>query len=155
MTNAAAREVRSVPQLFRGPRPYVSEASFTVLLMSLRASGGVLTGDGVVLLLRDYRDQPLSWLARAIVRREIVHIMWRSQVMVPMFQFRPEDMALREGMQSVLATLAPVYDDWEIARWFGEPNVWLRGKSPAACVSLDARGVHDAARADSFIAGGD
>ncbi len=149
-----SREPQPALRLLRNAPLYASEASLASLLSSLRSSGGVLAGDRLVLLLRDFHPQPISWLARAIVKRELVHITWRSQVLVPMFQFKLEDMSVREGISDVLATLVSIYDDWELAHWFAEPNEWLHGRSPAELIGLDARGVHDAARADRFVGGG-
>ena len=73
---------------------------------------------------------------------------------MPLFQFDLADMSIRPDAAAVLAELVGTLDDWELARWFAEPNAWLRGRMPVEALALDAQAVLDAARADRFVAHG-
>jgi len=124
------------------------------LLHGFRSCGGIVNGDAFAAMLRDRCDQAISVLARRIVRREMVHVPWRSQLLVPLFQFEPLDLSVREGVCTVMQTLAPIYDDWEMASWFAEPNESLGGRRPAELVVQDPDAVIQAARADWFVVQG-
>ena len=71
-----------------------------------------------------------------------------------MFQFDLADMALQPGTAAVLAELAGIFDDWELAAWFAEPSVWLQGRIPADVLDSDVQAVVAAARADRFVVRG-
>lgn len=122
------------------------------LLEGFRRSGGFVSGDALALMLWPHCAQRVSLVARRIVRRELVHVYWRSEILVPLFQFDPADMVLRHGVRHVLEMLAPAYDDWDIATWFAEPSGWLRGLRPADAIGRDPAEVVEAARADCFLA---
>jgi hypothetical protein len=124
------------------------------MLQGFRGSGGLVSGDALAAMLRLRCEQPISFVARRIVQRELVHVCWRSEILVPLFQFDPADMALRRGVPHVLEMLAPAYDDWDIAMWFAEPSAWLGGQRPADAIGRDPAGVMEAARADCFLAKG-
>jgi hypothetical protein len=112
-------------------------------------SGGLVSGDTLAAMLRPHCDQPISSVARRIVRGELVHLSWHSQILVPLFQFDLSDMSLRNGVRHVIETLAPAHDDWGIATWFAEPSVWLDGQRPADVVGRDPARVMQAARASA------
>jgi len=116
--------------------------------------GGFASGDEVAWRMRRDHEQPISTLAKWIVRREIVSLVWRSQLLVPLFQFNNDDMQVREIVRDVLAELADVFDDWELATWFAQPNAFLRNDRPVDFVSIDDAGLLHAARADRFVARG-
>jgi len=126
--------------------PVAPERQLAALMANLQASGGVMGGDAVVTLLREHREQSISWLARSVVRREIVHVSWREQLFVPMFQFDRNGMKVHEVVRDVLATLTPVLDDWALATWFAEPNARLRNRRPADIVGPEPQAVREAAR---------
>jgi hypothetical protein len=117
-------------------------------------TGGILSGDSLSLLLRERSDQPISLLARWIVRRRIVSFEAHRQRWVPMFQFDPVTMNVIDGAQRAIAELRDVFDDWELMVWFATSNAWLGGDSPANAMAADAPGVLAAARADRFVAAG-
>jgi hypothetical protein len=123
------------------------------LLEGFRQSGGLVAGDAVAAMLRPHCDQPLSTLARSILRRELVHVCWHTQVLVPLFQFDGREMSLRHGVRQVIEALAPAYDDWDIAAWFAEPSPWLNGQRPADVVGRDPAAVLEAARVDGVLTG--
>ena len=113
--------------------------------------GGLMTGDDLALLLRSTIDQPISRVAQWIARRKVVNFVWRAQFLLPAFQFEPVSMLPRPHVGEVIAELADVYDDWEIAAWFAAPNSALDDKAPAQAIATDVRAVVRAARADRFV----
>jgi hypothetical protein len=119
-----------------------------------RSTGGLLGGDELATLLRETSGQPVSVLARWIVAREAVSFEWHGQTLLPLFQFERFNLSLRSGVSRVVRELADVFDNWEMALWFAQPNAWLGDSAPADLVGIDARAVFDAARADRFVAVG-
>lgn len=119
-----------------------------------RASGGIMSGDRVIQLLRQDFDQPISTLARWIVDRDVVSFELQGQIWLPMFQFGTADRKVRPGVMHVIRELRAVFDDWELAEWFAQPNSSLRGEVPATVVLHDERAVLEAARVDRFVAAG-
>ena len=117
-------------------------------------TGGLLSGSDVAHRLRRFHDQPLSTLGRWIVARSIVHFEWRSHILVPLFQFDAEEMALRPVVVNVLQELCEVLGDWELAHWFVQPNCWLSDAAPVDALGSEPEAVIDAARADRYIARG-
>ncbi|MDQ0572590.1 hypothetical protein QFZ42_004424 [Variovorax paradoxus] len=71
-----------------------------------------------------------------------------------MFQFAPAGLVVRPSVASVLAHLSDVFDDWELAFWFAQPNDWLQGALPFDIVGRDGGAVYEAALADRFVAAG-
>lgn len=52
---------------------------------------------------------------------------WQSRTWLAIFQFNLFDMTRPPALGQVLAELIPVYDHWELANWFAQPNPWLVG----------------------------
>jgi hypothetical protein len=129
-------------------------AAFSALASAYRRCGGLACGDELLRLAGSRIPQPISALARRIVSREVISLSWQSVVLLPMFQFELPTMSLREGPRRVLLELDGVFDDWELARWFVEPNCWLADAAPIDRIDNDLPGVLQAARADRFIARG-
>jgi hypothetical protein len=116
--------------------------------------GGLRTDDEVQIMLRRHTSQPLSVLAKGIVQRRIVSITRVGQRWIPLFQFDRATMTVLGGVAAVVAELAPVLDDEELAAWFAMPNRLLDGYAP---VRFDRNGwlpVIAAARADRFLVAG-
>ena len=132
----------------------VAKGQFAEMSRTYGLYGGLATGDEVVWRMKDRWRQPISVLAKWIVGRSIVNVAWRSCFLIPVFQFTPH-MGIRTGVSAVLDELASVFDDWEIAFWFAEPNAWLRGERPLDLVSIDDAAITEAARADRFVARAD
>jgi len=132
----------------------VEDRQFLQMQQVYSRTGGLLSGTDVAHRLRRHRDQPLSTLARWIVARAIVNFEWHSHILVPMFQFEPEDMSLRPAMVELMREFKDVLDDWECACWFAEPNVWLHDAAPVDLLRVEPAQVLDAARADRFIVRG-
>lgn len=93
-------------------------------------------------------------LTRRIVCREVVTFSWRCETHVPMFQFDRTTWSIHAGVLTLLAELAPVFDDQEVARWFVQPNQWLGDVLPHKHLSHDFNAVLHAARTDRFVAAG-
>ena len=64
------------------------------------------------------------------------------------------DMTPQPQLATVLAELAWIYDPWELANWFVQPNASLAERTPADAVRADLSLVLRAARADRSIANG-
>ena len=117
-------------------------------------SGGLCTGDELALRLRVHSAQPISLLARWIVSREVISFQLHLQTMLPLFQFDLAEMVVRPEVSAIIGELSGVFDDWDLALWFAEPNVWLDDRAPIEVCVFDARAALHAARADRFVANG-
>ena len=84
----------------------------------------------------------------------MVTIQWRSQTLLPLFQFDLQSSSLRPPIERVIAELTGVFDDFELAIWFAQPNSWLDGAMPVHVLGRDVPAVLGAARADRFVATG-
>jgi hypothetical protein len=124
------------------------------MVQAYRRTGGLVSSDEVVPLLRRRIAQPISLLARWIVDRSVVSFVWQSQTLLPLFQFDLSDMSLRSGAAEVVAELTGAFDDWDLATWFARPNSWLRDAAPVDVIDADQPAVLQAARADRYIARG-
>ena len=121
---------------------------------AFQASGGAMTGSEVAELLRLRLDQPISLLARWIVSGQVVTFAWRSNLLLPLFQFDFDRSVLRDGLRQVLVEFAAVQNEPQIALWFARPNTLLAGSKPADALSTNASAVVAAARADRVVASG-
>ena len=124
------------------------------LMDAFRATGGVVSGDALAMQLRRRLDQPLSLLARWIVKRQVLSFECHSQTLLPMFQFDPSGLTVHPGLRPVMAELIDVFDERELVDWFATPSCWLSGASPVAVFADDVPAVLRAARADRFVATG-
>ncbi|HXD06942.1 MAG TPA: hypothetical protein VN680_12885 [Burkholderiaceae bacterium] len=114
--------------------------------------GGLFSSDTVARLMRQSTEQPISRLAHWMVERTVVQIGWRAQTLLPLFQFVPHEMTLRPQVAQIVRELSDAYDDWDVAWWFANSNVFLDGALPVDVLERDAQAVLNAARADRFIA---
>jgi hypothetical protein len=122
------------------------DARLSTLMSSFGERGGVASSDEVISLMRPYWRQPISMLARWIVTRQLVNFTWRTQLLLPLFQFDRPRMTPREGVVDAVRVLAEGLDDEAIALWFVEPNPWLQGASPMSVELSDPDGLLEAAR---------
>ncbi len=152
-SHATVRDVRlhGLPPAPQVPGS-ISDEQSAFLQRAFQRSGGLASGDELALFLRSHCDQPVSMLARWIVRREVLSVVWRSQTLVPMFQFELIRCSVRAGVPETIAELTAAFDDVEIITWFAKPNCWLADAAPADVVQADMPAVLHAARADRFIA---
>lgn len=114
--------------------------------------GGVVSVNELLALFCGVSTQPISRIARWIVERRLVRIEWRSQTLLPLFQFDLQGYSLRPGIEQIIAELSGVFDDLDIAIWLTQPNYWLNSDVPAQVFSYKLPAVLDAARADRFVA---
>ena len=133
---------------------HLDDRQFLDMSRAFAGQGGWVSGDEMAQRMRCHRDQPLSVLARWIVKREIVNIAWHSQILIPVFQFSSDALQIRLVVRAALAELKGVFDDWEIAAWFAQTNVWLGEQRPLDLAAGNHVAVIEAARADRFIARG-
>ena len=129
-----------------------TDDQFVAMLNAYRGSGG-LARDGELVALSRHRSGPdADTLAKWIAEREVIGFEWQSRTWLPVFQFNLFDMTRPPALEQVLAELNPVYDSWELANWFAQPNPWLADRVPAETLELDPFSVLQAARASRFIA---
>ncbi|MDR6858518.1 hypothetical protein [Variovorax guangxiensis] len=138
-----AREVRRAKDL-----------EFAAMERAYHRTGGLALGDELAQRLGERLEQPISVVARWIVSRTVLSFGWRSQTLLPLFQFDAKDMSLRPAVADVVRELVDVFDDWELAVWFAQPNGWLRYAAPVDAIGRDPSAVLCAARAERFVARG-
>jgi len=126
----------------------------TAMIRAYSATGGVASGDTIASLLRPHTDQPISRIARWIVAGHVVSFVWRSETLLPLFQFDLASMSVRPGTLSVITELSGALDNWELARWFAQPNACLAGAAPADTIAADLSAVLRAARTDRLVING-
>lgn len=133
---------------------YFSHQGFDAIIDAYKTSGGTARADDLALLLEEKCKGNFVSVAKRIVSRDIFSFEWQNHFWVPMFQFHPHDMAIKQEVRRVVHELAAVLDNWTLAHWFTEPNAWLRGQRPVDRVDTHFSDVLDAARADRFVAAG-
>jgi hypothetical protein len=138
----------------RQAEEHQKNGQFVTVLNAFRASGGLAREQEVATRIKNHRGDEVSPLAGWLSKRQICSFEWQSKLWIPMFQFNPSSVTLRTGLNAVLSELAPVYDDWEIATWFAEPNPWLADCSPADVLAVAPTQVHHAARTERFVQAG-
>ncbi len=112
--------------------------------------GGYLSADELMRALRPRLSQPISAIARWIVRREVLSVERQGRLMLPSFQFSRPALEPLPVIRLVLEELSDVLDDAELASWFYRSNDWLDGCTPACVIRSRAEAVHRAARADRW-----
>jgi len=105
-------------------------ADFATLRAAFSGSGGLARGDELAQLLQDRCRGDFLSLARLIAARRIFSFPWHHSLWVPMFQFDPLDLSIRDTPQQVAAHLAGGLDGWALALWFALPNRCLAGWRP-------------------------
>ena len=164
--NALARPTRkqkpSVGRLEERTEPGVANrissvptsAGFAALLSAFRATGGVVRGNELAMMLEDLKMGDLASLGRAMAEREICSFQWRSAFWIPMFQFDLDNLSFKPGPRRILQELSGVLDEWMLTAWFAQPNSWLSGCKPVDLLASNWPAVHEAARADRCVAAG-
>jgi len=125
---------------------------FIAMLDSYRPSGGLARAQEVAALSERHGGPDVATLTNWIAKREVICFDWQSHTWFPLFQFNPFDMTRHQGLGTLFAELATVYDAWELANWFAQPNPWLANRVPADTFLSDLGAVLHAARADRFRA---
>lgn len=131
-----------------------SSQGFDRLISAYKASGGTARADDLALLLAEKGQGGFVSLAKAIVRREVFSIEWNNHFWLPMFQFELCDMSMKRSVRKILCELTHVLDNWTLAAWFAEPNIWLKNRCPVDMLDSNFPAVFAAARADRFVAAG-
>lgn len=150
----ALADPRAAPRSSAGCLELVEERQFLEMHDAYARSGGLIGGADLALRLRERCDQPLSKLARWIVERRIVCIHRHEHMIIPLFQFDPVDLAPTPCVAAVLRELNGALDAWDIAAWFVQPNLWLRGATPVDVIAREPQAVIEAARVDRYIVRG-
>ena len=127
---------------------------FDAIISAYQLSGGTTRADDLEVMLEEKRKHRFVSVARQIALRDIFSFEWQSQFWVPMFQFYPQDLKVRQEVVRVVHELTSVLDNWTLAVWFTEPNSWLRGRRPVDMMDSHFSDVLNAARADRFVAAG-
>ena len=127
---------------------------FEALKVAYADYGGATEADDLTLLFEEKRKGDFVSVAKRIVSNEIFSFEWQNHFWVPMFQFHPHDMSVKQEVRRVVHELDAVLDNWALALWFTEPNAWLKGKRPVDMVDRQFSEVLHAARADRFVASG-
>ncbi len=124
---------------------------FVTLLNAFRRSGGLARAEEVAARFKRQGISDMSPLAGWIVKRQVISVEWQSKIWLPLFQFNPQGMSLRTGLGSVLSELVTLYDDWDLAAWFAQPNPWLSDALPADALAIVPAQVLNAARAERTV----
>jgi hypothetical protein len=120
---------------------------FVALLEAFRATGGTAPGEIVGRLLDEHQVGHAGSLARLVDTGQVFGFEWRASLWIPMFQFNPDDLALKAGAQRARAELPPQWSGWRVASWFVAPSARLDGRCPADVLDLHLESVLQVARA--------
>lgn len=131
-----------------------ADHQFIAMLDAFRDSGGLAPVQEVVTLFKRCNGSDLRTLAGLIADKKVISFEWASKVWLPLFQFNRVDMRPQVGLGPVLAQLTSVFNAWQLANWFAQPNPWLWDRTPATMLGLDLSAVLHAARADRFVVDG-
>ena len=129
-----------------------TDGQFVSMLNAYRGSGGLARDKELLSSSRRLCSFDADTLASWIAGREVVGFYWQSRTWLPLFQFNMLDMTRAPVLGQVLAELTPVYDAWELANWFSQPNPWLADCVPAEALETDPFAVLQAARVCRFVA---
>jgi hypothetical protein len=132
----------------------LNRQGFDDMIGAFKAFGGTARADDLALLLQEKRKGDFVSLAKRMVSRDIFSFEWQNHFWVPMFQFDPKDLTVKQEVRRVVHELSSVLDSWTLALWFTEPNAWLKGKRPVEMLDRYFSDVLAAARADRFVATG-
>ncbi len=127
---------------------YTLDAQFIDVLAAFRGCGGLARAEEALAWLDGEVEQGLSTLVRWIALREVVSFEWQAQTWLPLFQFDRRDMSIHPQLPPVMAELCGVFDEWDLAHWFAQPNSRLNGLIPAEAFRDDTALVLQAARTD-------
>lgn len=138
----------------RYPPVRSADQQFITMLDAYRDTGGIARVQELVQLCRSHGGPAVATIAAWIDARAVVCFKWRSDIWLPWFQFHRHDLTPHPQLVPVFAELGAVYDPWETAGWFAEPNPWIANCAPVDALLTNLPGVLQAARADRFIANG-
>lgn len=139
------------PHAFSG---HPNDPDFVALQACLRATGGLARGDDLALCLGQGQPGGHARLARLMVSGQVFSFAWLDTYWVPMFQFDPAGLRLRDDSRAVLRELVEVLDGWSLAVWFVQPSHCLAGRSPLSLLRSDLPAVLQAARLQRYVVKG-
>ncbi len=140
--------------LCRAEPPQDCNAQFIAMMNAYRPSGGLARAGEVVALCQLAGSADSHGLGQPTARRKVVCFDWGSTLWIPLFQFDRNDMSLHPGAGHVQQELVGVFNAWEIAVWFSQPNVWLNDGVPAGLLAMSGTEVLNAARAARYVEAG-
>jgi hypothetical protein len=125
---------------------------FVEMLNGYRSSGGLARLQDLVCSTCGGEVVDITKIASQISNRELVCFEWQSHAWLPLFQFNGLELAPYPQLLPVVQDLSCIFDPWELAHWFSQPNPWLSDRAPADMLLTDLAAVLQAARADRFVA---
>lgn len=129
--------------------PY-SDEGVALLFQLFRASGGVARAEEVAAYCTRSGELGLGVLARRIAHKQVVSFEWRADIWLPLFQFQFQfqlsDLSTLPGLMPVLAILNNIYNRWELAQWFVQPQAELSHRSPDVVLAREPGAVLRAAQ---------
>ena len=128
-----------------------ADTLFVAMLNSYRGSGGLAREQEVIALFKRHGGSDVDLLPNWIAKREVICFDWGAETWLPWFQFKHLDVVPQLQLGQVFTELVSVYDPWELANWFVQPNPWLANRTPVDTFVSDPTEVLNAARADRFI----
>lgn len=147
------RPVRRAPHR-PAPTHSGADTQFIAMLDAYRDSGGLARADEMLALFRRSCGPDPSTLAQWIGEREVLCFEWKSLAWFPWFQFDRRTLQPHPQLRAIYAELTAIYDPWELANWFAEPNPGLAEYTPVHSLFTHADDVLDAARAERFMVNG-
>ena len=124
------------------------DSQFISMLAVYRPSGGIARCHELEARLAARLKVGRQGLTRWLHDCEVFAFEWRQEAWMPVFQLESTTLTPRSGVQQIADELRPVFDSWELAVWFAEPNASLDGHAPVACIDHDRSAVRQAARMD-------
>jgi hypothetical protein len=116
------------------------------MMDAYRLTRGLARAQEVFTMYQSCHGSNVVTLAGWIVNRDVISFDWESKIWVPLFQFNRSDMTILPSLSAVLSLLNPILVPWDLAMWFAQPHVRWCGRTPSEALSLDPKGVLDAAR---------
>lgn len=134
------------------PMQQLREEEFALLRHTFQRTGGLVCGDELAGKLGERsHQQPVSQVARWIVSHRALSFAWRSQTLLPVFQFDEVDLMPLPSVSAAVGELVGTLGNWEMALWFIQPNHLLDEAAPMDAVKIDAAAVLSAARAERYF----
>ena len=138
----------------RYPPVRSADQQFITMLDAYRDTGGIARAQELIQMCRSHGGPTVAVIAAWIDARAVICFEWRCYIWLPWFQFHRHDLKPHPQLAPVFAELNAVYEPWDTASWFAEPNPWIADRAPVDALLTDLPGALQAARADRFIANG-
>ena len=129
-----------------------SETGVAAMRKAFAPSGGLVRADDLVQRMRERKRGDYVALARMIARGEVCVCEWQCILWLPMFQFDPLDLSVRQSARMAIDELGNEFKHWALTAWFARPNAWLADRRPVDVLQRNSLAVLEAACADRYIA---